>query len=510
MKRPNVILMLVDDLGYGDISLLNENSKIRTPNIDSLAERGVTFTDGHSTSALCTPSRYALLTGRYNWRSRLKQSVLPGGSDPLIERGRMTMAHLFRRNGYFTAAVGKWHLGLEWKRHELTGKEWGMEETVRNAGAITNPVARSFASDALDIDFEERIAFGPNQYGFDYFFGTAASLDQPPYCYIENDHVLDVPDHISGIPNLDRKTPSQNTLWQRGPASADYDHRRVIPDMQKKVLDLIEQHSEEPFFIYYPTHAVHGPLLPPPDFDGRSGLNAYADMVLYTDYMVGEITRKLKEKNIWDNTIFMFLSDNGCSGVADFSFLLGNGHNPSYHFRGKKADIWEGGHRVPAIFSWPGRFDKPIVYGETVSHADWMRTFADLLCDKLPDNAGEDSFSLMSVLDGEDRSVRKSIVFSSGDGSFSIRRGKWKLELCSGSGAGGLGNPEKDDGSYQLYDLTSDIGERNNCIAFHSDTAEKMKAELIEIIRSGRSTPGPEMENYPVERWPQLEKILKG
>lgn len=295
--------------------------------------------------------------------------------------------------------------------------------------------------------------------------------------------------------------------WQRGPAAQGHDFRQVIPDMNRKVLDLIDAHSGEPFFIYYPTQAVHGPLLPPKEFEGKSGLNAYADMVLYTDYMVGEITAKLKEKGIWENTVFLFLSDNGCSGVADYPFLTAQGHNPSYIFRGKKSEIYEGGHRVPAILSWPGKYQSSKKCSAIVCHSDWFATFSQMLGAAVPENAGEDSFDLSSLLDGNETPVRETVVHSSADGSFSIRDKEWKLELCSGTGSRMSGPAVPDTGGYQLYDLNCDIRETENKADEHPEAVARLKSKLLEIIENGRSTPGPKQENTPVKAWPQYEKL---
>jgi len=506
MSKPNVIVMLIDDLGYGDVSCLNAESKISTPNIDALAQRGITFCDAHATSALCTPSRYGLLTGRYNWRSKLKSHVLPGGAPPLIEKGRMTLADLFHHSGYFTACVGKWHLGLEWVRKEFDGNEYGIESIVAEHKGTPR---QGFSLDGLDIDYDKPFTYGPNQYGFDYFYGTAASLDQPPYTYIENDHVMKKPDHITGVFPLDRYGATQVDKWQRGPAASGHDFRNVIPHMNRKVLDLIDEHAEEPFFIYYPTHAVHGPLLPPEGFEGKSGLNVYADMVLYTDHMVGEITAKLKEKGIWEDTVFLFLSDNGCSGLADYPFLTSRGHNPSYIFRGKKCDIYEGGHRVPTIMSWPKKYMNGVNCHEMVCHCDWFATFAKLLDISVPDNAGEDSFDLGSLLNGGEKPVRETIIHSSADGSFSIRDKDWKLELCSGAGNAFARPESKDETAYQLYCLNTDIAETQNMVNAHPDVVIKLKAALIDIIESGRSTPGVRQENTPVAQWLQYDELRR-
>lgn len=509
VEKTNVILMFIDDLGYGDISLLNEDSKIHTPNIDALAERGVVFKDCHATSALCTPSRYGLLTGRYNWRSQLKSGVLPGGADPLIESERETLGTLFQRKGYFTAAVGKWHLGLGWHRKEIDGSEYGIAEEAEQKKKLQG--ASGFLLDGMNIDFSKPLQISPNDYGFDYFYGTAVSLDQPPYTYLENRNVLKIPNHITGIFPLDRTGATQQQLWQRGPACEGYDFEQVIPDMQKKVLDLIETHAKEPFFIYYPTHAVHGPLLPPKEYQGKSGLNVYADMVEYLDDMVGQITSKLKEKGIWENTMFIFASDNGCSGVADYPYLTSHGHNPSYIFRGKKSDIYEGGHRIPAIISWPGYFKEKQECSSMVCLSDFFATFAEMLGVCVSDNAGEDSVSLFPLLEGKCQEVRNHIVHSSGDGSFSIRNKEWKLELCRNAGSG-LRVTEPAPGTseeipYQLYDMQDDVRERHNAAADYPDICLQMMEELMKIIEDGRTTPGRRQDNAGMEHWEQLEKV---
>ena len=500
--------MFIDDLGYGDLSCFNENSKLKTSNIDRLSESGIRLTDCHSTSALCTPSRYGLLTGRYNWRSRLKQSVLPGGADPLIESGRETLATMFKRQGYFTAAVGKWHLGLGWERKAFDGSEYGIADEVKEKMKL--PGAAGFLLDGMNIDFTKPLKVSPNDYGFDYFFGTAASLDQPPYTYIENRRVLAVPDHVTGVFPLDRTGATQQELWQRGPAAPGYDFEKVIGDMNDKVLELIDEHSDEPFFLYYPTHAVHGPLLPPEGFKGKSGLNVYGDMVLYLDYLVGTVQDKLKEKGILEDTIFIFASDNGCSGIADYPFLTARGHNPSYIFRGKKTDIYEGGHRIPAIISWPGHVKEGSECGQMTCLCDLFATFAEMLGEQPKENAGEDSVSLLPALHGN-QPVRSSVVHSSGDGSFSIRTQDWKLELCRHAGSGmakAVVEPSTtDEVPYQLYNLKDDVREQHNVAASHPDICLEMAKELMEIIKNGRSTPGAPQENAGMDSWKQFQHV---
>lgn len=524
MKQPNVILMFVDDLGYGDISAFNENGKIHTPNINALTEGGIRFTDSHACSALCTPSRYGLLTGRYNWRSRLKCLVLPGDSEPLIEKDRMTMAHLFQQNGYHTACVGKWHLGLEWQLKEQPspadfGEDARSYEPLSKRPRMGRDGHFHFGDgvpvDGLDIDFTRPITFGPNQFGFEYFYGLPASLDQPPYVYVENDHVLEQPDHMTGEYHLDRDGATQQTQWQRGPIAPGYHHEQVLPDMNNKVLDLIDEYSadDKPFFIYYPTPAVHGPLLPTPEFKGKSGLNLYADVVLQVDDMVRQISEKLKANDIFEDTIFIFTSDNGCSGVADYPFLLEHGHNPSYIFRGKKFDIYEGGHRVPTIVHYPAMIRGAQVCDSNVCHVDFFRTFADMLGVALPDEAAEDSISNLPIWTGKETKVREDIVYSAGAGFFAIQKGPWKLELCEGTGAGGplfgmiAQKKSLPPQGFQLYNLETDIGETTNVIDQHPELVAELKQLLTEHSVHGRSTPGKDQKNFEPEYWPQINWI---
>ena len=289
MKNPNIILVLIDDLGYGDVSCFNPQSKIPTPNLERLAQQGRRFTDCHASSAVCSPSRYALMTGRYNWRSRLKSSVLPGQSSPLLEPGRETLATLLKGRGYRTACVGKWHLGLGWQ----TKGDYALPATYQDPNVDQDLCFTG-------IDFTAPITDGPNQHGFDYFYGMPASLDQPPFVHIENDRVLTPPDHMTGVKGLVRHGPEQPFDVEYGPAEPGFAPAAMVPEMDEKVLSLVDEYAdgEQPFFIYYPTLAVHGPLMPAPQFRGKSGLNAYADFVLQVDDFVGRLTAKLEEKGI--------------------------------------------------------------------------------------------------------------------------------------------------------------------------------------------------------------------
>lgn len=519
-KKPNVVIIFADDLGYGDVSCFNPESKIKTTNIDALAESGMRFMDTHATSALCTPSRYGLLTGRYNWRSSLKSFVVPGDSMPLIEEDRKTIAHLLKENGYNTAAVGKWHLGLKWQLKDhfdfekfgLNPDDFHERKTRMGRDGIFDITVGRMDFEGLDIDYSKPIMFGPNQLGFDYFYGTPASLDQPPFVYIENDRVVEEPTEVTGKASLDRSGASDQQEWQNGVAAPNFVHRDVPDNMQKKALEVIGQFAEQdkPFFLYYPNHLVHGPLLPNEEFEGKSGIGPYGDYVLQLDHYVGEIMDKLKEKGIFDDTIFIFSSDNGASAVADFDALKEQGHNPSYIFKGIKGDIWEGGHREPTIISYPGMIQGGTATNHMISQSDIYRSIAEIINAEIPDDTAEDSISNVPLWQGKNEAVREDIVHSSANGGFSIRRGDWKLELVLGGGGFGDSSIETEDQLFkpaELYNLKEDISETNNVIHEHPALVESLKESLEEYIVKGRSTPGAPQENNrnnPTGDWPQI------
>lgn len=477
-RKPNVIYILADDMGYGDISAYNENCPFTTPHLDTLCKNGVKFTDAHASAAVCTPSRYSILTGRYNWRSRLKSYVMGGYSEPLIEEGRTTVADLFKSQGYHTAIVGKWHLGMRFSKtqefNELPG----------------------FA--ACDgVDYAGPIQASPVSNGFDYYFGISASLDMPPYLYIENDHFTELPTHDT--------VDTGKRYWRKGPTGPNFHHERVLDELTDKVLEKIDEYHEEPFFIYFPMPAPHTPILPAAEFQGKSGTNEYGDFVLHCDHVVGKIVEKLKETGIYDDTILIYTSDNGCSPEADYEELKAKGHNPSYVFRGTKADIYEGGHRIPMIVQWPNGMPTGKSCDKIVCLSDFMATMAELFGVKLEDSCGEDSVSNLSLWkkpDGEE--VRKDIIHQSIDGSLSIRRGAYKLELCPGSGGWsdpkpGEENPEEP--RFQLYDLSKDVREQKNVIEDHMELAKELKNQLKIYIQNGRSTPGVPQSNNGQRIW---------
>ena len=481
-KQPNIVYILADDMGYGDVSCLNKNSKIHTESIDKVATKGMIFRDAHASSAVCTPSRYSILTGRYNWRSLLKKDVLFGYSKPLIEPGRMTVASFLKEQGYTTACMGKWHLGWTWP----------MKSTSEE-----------------DVDFEEPILDGPTTVGFDSFFGISASLDMPPYVYVENNKVTAIPDRI--IPENKGKM-----FWREGPIAPDFKHEDVLPKLADKAIGFIEEKAQEnkPFFLYLPLPAPHTPILPSPEFQGKSGTNEYGDFCLQVDDVVGQICNTIDQLELTEDTILLFTSDNGCSPRADYNELADVGHHPSYVFRGHKADIYEGGHRVPFIVRWPSEITEGSVCDETICLVDLLATCANILNVSLPNNAGEDSMSNLDIWRGKsnDSSVREAIIHHSIDGSFSIRKGKWKLEMCPGSGGWSYPRPESDYfglPSIQLYNLDTDISECWNVYKEHPEVVESLQSLLTQYVINGRSTPGVKQNNFEGVEWEQLWWMIK-
>lgn len=488
-KLPNIVFILADDLGYGDVSALNNASKIRTPNIDGLAKRGVIFTDAHSSSSVSTPTRYGILTGRYNWRSTLKQGVLSCFDAPIISPERTTMASMLRNCGYSTACIGKWHLGLKYQ--------------------TTDGKAPVDSKDRCNVDYSKPIAGGPLELGFDYFFGMNAP-NYAPYCFIENRHTLGVPSVFYPV------NPAMDCRAGRG--VPDWKYEDVLPKMEEAAVKYIQESSSagRPFFLYMPLMSPHTPIAPTAEFRGKSGLNKYADFVMQTDAVVGNIVAMLETAGVVDNTIVVFTSDNGCSPKADFSFLGVRGHNPSYIYRGHKADLFEGGHRVPCIVSWPRKITAHTVT-QPVCLTDFMATFAGLCGYDLKDNEGEDSYNILPLIEKRDykRSIREAVVHHSIAGHFSIRQGDWKLLLSNNSGGWSFPRPGKDleavkdAPKYQLYNLKNDPGETRDCSPENGEKVSELRALMVQYIKNGRSTKGEPQKNEQGKSWKQLDYFME-
>ena len=485
-QKPNIVYILADDMGYGDLSCLNAASKIHTSHLDSVAASGVIFTDAHASSAVCTPSRYSILTGRYGWRSSLKKEVTWGYSRHLIETGRMTVASYLKQNGYHTAMIGKWHLGWDWSTHD----------------------GKPAREDGSNVDFNGPVNNGPDAYGFDYFYAISASLDMPPYVYVENGLVTGQPDRVT-------ENTEKFTWWRKGPTGADFRHEDALPNFTRRSVRYIEERAKggKPFFLYFPLPTPHNPILPIPEFLGRSGTNVYGDFCLQVDDTVRRIVEVLKLSGLEEDTILIFTADNGCSPIVDFEQLAALGHYPSHVFRGAKADIYEGGHRIPLIVRWPKEIRARSTCKETVCLSDLLATCSEIIGVPLPEDAGEDSVSNLPVWRGGtmEPALREATVHHSIDGSFSIRKGRWKLETCAGSGGWSFPRPGKEcEGlpPVQLYDLNLDIGEQRNLAYQHPNIVEELLALLTEYVENGRSTPGEKQQNTGGNEWEQLWWML--
>ncbi len=486
LSRPNILLILCDDLGYGDVKCLNPDGKIATPNMDRLAREGMIFTDAHSSSAVCSPTRYGLMTGRYNWRTKLQSGVLGGLSPRLIEPGRMTVASLLKQHGYRTACVGKWHLGMDWVKKEgkqVTELNIEPREQVRN------------------VDYSQPIKNGPNSVGFDEYFGISASLDMVPYTYIENNRVTVLPTDDRDFELMIGREKGKTRL---GPAAPGFDVANVLPDLTNKAIEIIGHCAHDaihgkPFFLYLPFASPHTPIHPKGEWLAKSGLNPYGDFVMQQDAAIGQLLDTLDRNGLTDNTLVIFTSDNGCSPQAKFEELLAKGHNPNYVFRGHKADIYEGGHRVPFLVRWPGKVKAGSKTDQLTCLVDVAATVAELIGAKLPADVAEDSISFLpTLLEQSDKRSRTTLVSHSINGSFAIRDGAWKLALCPGSGGWSNPRPGMNDADLppnQLFDLSSDIGETTNLQAQHPEIVARLTKLLEKYVADGRSTPGDPQQN---------------
>jgi arylsulfatase A-like enzyme len=491
---PNIVVILADDLGYGDVQGYNpERGKIPTPNIDRLAAQGMRFTDAHSSSGVCSPSRYTLLTGRYHWRSPLQNGIVSVFGAPLIKSDRVTIGGMAREHGYKTVCIGKWHLGWNWpmdrKQSPFIHFSGGKDDEA--------PPSEAHLAAWREV-FSKPIKGGPTAVGFDEYFGTDVP-NWPPYCFIENDRTVGIPS--SFLPRAQR----QNHLADKpGPATKDWKLEAILPTLGQRASDYITLQTKkgQPFLLYMSLTSPHTPIAPTPAWKGKSGLGAYGDFVMQTDAVIGQVLDALEKSGAAGNTLVVFTSGNGCAPYIGVQGMEAKGHFPSGPLRGYKADVWEGGHRMPFIVRWPGVVNPGSMCGQLVQQADLMATFADVIGTKLPDNVGEDSFSILPLLKGQDKPVRENAVNCSIEGVPAIRQGSWKLILAPGSGGWSKGGAAQQP--VQLYNLAEDLGETKNLAAEQPERVADMKALLEKLITQGRSTPGaPQKNDVNVIRYPK-------
>lgn len=494
-KKPNILIIYADDLGYGDVRCYQpERSKIPTPNIDKLASQGMRFTDGHSSSGVCSPSRYTLLTGRYHWRSRLQQGIVGQWEKPLISSERMTIASLAKQQGYRTACIGKWHLGWDWP---------ATKEQMSHLKQTRAPASEKQITAWKEI-FSQAIQGGPTTRGFDFYFGTDIP-NWPPFCFIENDRTVGIPSEF-----LPPHLVGNNQASKQGPALKDWKLEAILPTLVKRSSDFIRESVEknQPFLLFMPLTTPHTPLAVNPQWQGKSGLNPYADLVMETDAAVGSVLDALEQSGAANDTLVLFTADNGCAPYVGAAELEEKGHFPSGPLRGYKSDAWEGGHRVPFIARWPGVVKAGSTCEQLVCQADFLCTFAEIFSEKIPENAGEDSFSLLPLLKGEDRPIRVHAVSASSNGVPALRSGSWKYIPAPGSGGWGKGGDQTLP--VQLYNLADDLGETKNLAAAHPEKLAEMKDLLEKIITDGRSTPGAVQKNdLKVNRFPAHKPTKK-
>lgn len=451
---PNILIILADDMGYGDPASFNPNSKLLTPNIDALAKSGMKFTNAHAAGTWCIPSRYGLLTGTFPFRNDRTYE------ESLIAPDQMTIGGLLQRSNYQTACIGKWHQGIINEKNPKEG---------------------------------ERLKGGPVDNGFDYFFGLPASLDIPPYYYIENDSYVNSPTDTIGDSSSEGWSPIQGAFWRKGKIAKGYKHDNVLNVLSGKVTDYLEKYKEtkqeKPFFMYFAMTAPHTPWLPEEKFRGKSQVGMYGDFVMQTDYYIGEVLRKLDELGLSDNTIVMFTSDNGPVWYPDN--VQEYGHNSVGELSGMKGDLLEGGHRMPFIVRWPNIVKSGSENNRLICFTDVLATIADIVDQPLPENAGEDSFSFQPILTGTQDVKRPPIIHSNG-GLYSITYGDWKY--INGKGPGGFSKGvigkypsilPRDEFEGQLYNLAQDVGEHNNV---YKEYPEKVR-ELSEMLTVYSDTP---------------------
>lgn len=452
--KPNIVIILCDDLGIGDVQSFNpETGKIKTPNIDQLASEGRSFTDAHSGSSVCTPTRYGLLTGRYSWRTKLQRGVGQGFEPCLIAEDRPTIGSFLHSQGYHTGMVGKWHLGMRFMSSDDASKE-----LKGKPNKFTAPVGATTPD-------------GPLNRGFDYFFGIHHARSMK--AIIEQDKVTEHDEVINFLPRCEEKAIA-------------YINERA-------------KNKDQPFFLYVPLGSPHTPIVPTKQWQGKSGLSPYADFVMQTDDVVGNIVKCLESNQLSENTLVIFSSDNGCSRAAKIDQLEKKGHLVSAGFRGSKADIWEGGHRVPFIARWPGVIQSSSLSDQLICLTDLFATVADCIKVDAPAKSCEDSVSFKPALMGQAKETsRKGIINHSISGHFAFRTKEWKLILAKASGGWSSPNEKKAPADWpkaQLYDMTVDSSEQTNLYLSKPAVASELLGLLEEAVEAGRTTPGPQSSN---------------
>ncbi|WP_149304110.1 sulfatase family protein [Pareuzebyella sediminis] len=470
---PNIVIIYADDMGYGDLNCQNPNSKIPTPNLDKLASEGMRFTDAHSSSGICSPSRYALLTGTYHWRRQ--HGIVGAFGKPFFKDSDITLPQVLKSKGYNTACMGKWHLGWNWEfKNAPSGEvmQWGsMQKFYR----------------LEDIDWSKPITGGPLDRGFDYYFGDG-TINFPPYAWVENDQLIKAPTEEMDIHTIGFETKEGEWEFRPGPKVKGWNPYKVLPTLTKKTVDWINtQEKEQPFFLYFALPSPHAPIIPNDEFDGKSQAGGYGDFMVQTDWVAGQVLKALKEKGLEDNTIIIFSADNGTEAYA-WKRAEKYGHFSMGNFRGLKRDVWEGGHHVPLVIKWPNQIKAGSISNELISQIDIMATVANLIGIDLPENAAPDSYNFEPVLKGEPyhSPLRETTIHNTYASKWGIRKGDW-LYINSPSG----GHREPPDSFKELTGYT-DFDEPGLLFNMKDDSEQRVNL----------------YEKYP-EKIEELDKLLK-
>ena len=488
-RPPHIVLILVDDMGPGEPSYAG--GIVPTPAMDRLAKEGMQFTDAHTSSAVCTPTRYGILTGRYNWRSWLKSSVLFSPTEgSLMDPNRLSLPKFLQKAGYHTACVGKWHLGADWEK--LPNKP--------------NPDKDKQAS-SWEVDYSKPFKNGPVDMGFDEAFFILSSLDMDPYVYLRNNKAVEIPTISKGFP-----LNEYNRYQRIGAAAKGFEASHCLADWAAESRRYIKRQAkaepEKPFFLYLPLTSPHTPITPGKAFKGKyKQYSWYADFMAETDWVVGQVLQQLKESGVEDDTLVIFTSDNGFAPYVKIPKMIAAGYRPSGPWRGAKAAIYEGGHRVPFLVRWPGKVAPSSKSDVTICTTDFFATFAELLGrqDQIPDNAAEDSFSFYPCLKGKSAPIRPFTIHHSISGKFAIRKGDWKLIMTDDAGGGCevLWKEAKTTSKLvQLYNLKDDPAETKNLEETRPEIVEELVNDLAKALHDGRTTPGKKQKN---EGWPYLD-----
>ncbi len=498
-RPPNILLILADDLGYGDLGCYNPEAKAPTPHLDRLASQGMRFQDAHSPSTVCTPSRYSLLTGRMCFRTGYRGVFVGAGGPALIEEGRLTLPQLLREQGYATACIGKWHIGMSFPTRE---------GTPAHAVKITEEIPADWREAGPEvarvrlIDYTQPIPDGPLARGFDHFFGTACCPTTDwLYAYIENDRIPVPPTELLDRTPLPQHPYSRDN--RRGLTAPNFNLENVdlvfLEKSQAWLRNHVRQEPDQPFFLFHSMQAVHLPSFPADAYKGKTKAGPHGDFLFEMDAIVGELLATLEELGAAENTLVVFTSDNGPEVTTTVHMRRDHGHDGARPWRGMKRDNWEGGHRVPLLVRWPGKVEAGSMSEEPMSLTDLFATCAALTAAELPRDAAEDSFNMLPVLLGEQGAepVRPYLLSQTISLALAIRQGRWKLLDHRGSGGNNYERsaelrefaiPERaPEAPGQLYDLEIDPGETRNLYQEHPEVVARLRRLLEESKMSGHS-----------------------